>query len=465
VTETLTLADLDSCFEGAIPAVIVTASADGVPNVTYLSKAHVVDAERVALSNQFLSKSARNLAEDPRASLLLVDPRTLDEYRLSIAYERTERRGPVFDRLRADVDAIAAMTGMQDVFRLRAADIYRVTHLERVPPNERADGSAGSADLPPPGPVPQPHAAEIGELCARLTRCPDLDALVRVTVDGLAELLGHEHSMLLLLDEDATRLFTIASHGYENEGVGSEVPVGDSVIGMAAQRAAPVRVGNAHQMAKYARRIRHGFEETGEIGPGREVALPGLAHADSRIAVPAVALGQVIGVLTVETARSAAYTAADEAALGVVASVVANAVEAIRAEERATTAAAGGGAARRAAPPLAASVRRSTHVRFFPVDGSTFFDGDYLIKGVAGRLLWSLLRQYESEGRVDFTNREVRLDQSLDLPDFRDNFESRLILLKRRLDERDAPVRIEKTGRGRFRLVVATDLRLEAAPH
>jgi hypothetical protein len=37
-----------------------------------------------------------------------------------------------------------------------------------------------------------------------------------------------------------------------------------------------------------------------------------------------------------------------------------------------------------------------------------------------------------------------------------------LILLKRRLDERDSLIRIEKTGRERFRLQVDATLRLEA---
>jgi len=129
----VTLYDIQSCFEGIIPAAIATASADGVPNVTHLSRVHLVDDDHVALSNQFFSKTVRNLAENPRACVEVIDPHTYDRYRMVLRYERTERRGPLFERLRRDIDAIAALTGMQDVFKLRSADVYRVVELELVP--------------------------------------------------------------------------------------------------------------------------------------------------------------------------------------------------------------------------------------------------------------------------------------------------------------------------------------------
>jgi predicted pyridoxine 5'-phosphate oxidase superfamily flavin-nucleotide-binding protein len=128
----LTLGDIAACFEGLIPAEIATASADGVPNVTHLSRVHMLDDERVVLSNQFFSKTVRNLAENPTACVVVIDPTTYDSYRLLVQYERTERRGPLFERLRRDVDAIAALTGMEGVFKLKSADVYRVLELELV---------------------------------------------------------------------------------------------------------------------------------------------------------------------------------------------------------------------------------------------------------------------------------------------------------------------------------------------
>jgi hypothetical protein len=203
--------------------------------------------------------------------------------------------------------------------------------------------------------------------------------------------------------------------------------------------------------------VRRTYEEGGEV-PGREIPLPGLPDAQSQVAVPAMVLGQLVGVVAIESSTPGAFQPDDGALLTVVATLVASAIEIDWANERAASDSAAGDAVARPAPPVAAE---SARVRFFAVDGSTFLDGDYLIKGVAGRVLWVLLGHHAREGRTEFTNKEVRLDPALELPEFRDNLESRLILLKRRLDEREAPIRIEKTGRGRFRLVVEREVRLE----
>ncbi len=449
----IALRDLRDCFEGGVPAVIATAAVDGTPNITYLSRVRMVDDERVALSNQFFSKTARNLAENPRACLLIIDATSFEEYRLWLAYERTDRRGPVFERLREDVDMTAAMAGMQDVFKLRSADIYRVLQVERITAPPLDDGPE-----PATGARRAAGVTTVAELSARLGRCLDLSSLMDATVEGLDELFGYENSLLMLLDEEGRRLYTIASHGYDPEGVGSEVLVGEGMVGLAAARAAPIRVSSLRQMAKYSRSVRRAFEDRGDLGPSPEIPVPGLADPGSRLAVPLLALGELVGVLLVESRERVVFDDADQAVLGIVGSLVATAIEAERARDRTDPVS----VADPPASPPPVTPGGATHVRFYAADGSTFIDGDYLIKGVAGRILWALLGHHDREGRIDFTNREIRLDPALELPEFRDNFESRLILLKRRLDEREAPIRLEKTGRGRFRMSVATPLRLES---
>ena len=126
------LRDLAVCFEGIVPATIATAAADGTPNVTRLSKVHLVDDDHVATSNQFFSKTQRNLAENPVASVVVIDPTDYAQYKLLLRFERTERRGPLFDRMHTDIEAVAALTGMTGVFRLRGADVHRVLDVARL---------------------------------------------------------------------------------------------------------------------------------------------------------------------------------------------------------------------------------------------------------------------------------------------------------------------------------------------
>ena len=105
-----------------------------------------------------------------------------------------------------------------------------------------------------------------------------------------------------------------------------------------------------------------------------------------------------------------------------------------------------------------------TRVRYFESDGSVFLDDDYLIKGVAGRILWRVLGNYTTEHRDEFSSKEIRLDAEVGLPAIKDNLETRLIALRKRLEERTSAIRIQKTGRGRFRLEVSRELVLERRP-
>jgi adenylate cyclase len=210
-------------------------------------------------------------------------------------------------------------------------------------------------------------------------------------------------------------------------------------------------------MQKYSNTVRKSFERAGAIGAGIDVPLPTLGDAQSCMAVPALARGELVGVLTVESPLSVAFEDEDEAVLKVIATVVAQMIDIERSNVD---------AADRSAPPAPAAsttpTSGETHIRFFGEDGSVFLDGEYLIRGVAGRILWSLVQRHVQTGQTEFTNKELRLDRALELPGFRDNLDTRLVMLKRRLDERQAPLRMERTGRGRFLLRVSTSLSLEA---
>ena len=96
------------------------------------------------------------------------------------------------------------------------------------------------------------------------------------------------------------------------------------------------------------------------------------------------------------------------------------------------------------------------------VDDSVFIDGAYIVKGVAGALLRLMLDWRRSDGRNEFTNREMRFAVGAQMPEIKDNLETRLLLLRRRLEEKRAPIQIVRIGRGRVRLEAAGTVVLEA---
>lgn len=120
------------CMEGVLPAVVATCAADGWPNVTYLSKVMYVDAEHVALSNQFFSKTVANVRENPQAQITLIRPSDGRQVRIDAVLSRSETAGELFEQVRAEIDAIASIMHMESVFCLRSVDVYRVLATELI---------------------------------------------------------------------------------------------------------------------------------------------------------------------------------------------------------------------------------------------------------------------------------------------------------------------------------------------
>ena len=115
--------------------------------------------------------------------------------------------------------------------------------------------------------------------------------------------------------------------------------------------------------------------------------------------------------------------------------------------------------------PTTPTTATPVDVHYYPRDGSVFLDTHYLIKGVAGALLWKLARENTHNRRDEFSLRELRLaGAELRLPEVQDNLSVRLLLLQRRLAERHAAMQIHKAGRGRFRFDVTRPLRLTEVP-
>lgn len=438
------LGTIRSCLEGAIPAMMATCAADGTPNVAYISQVYYVDERHVALSFQFFNKTRQNILANPYASVLVLHPVTAEFFRLGIRYLRTETEGPLFEGMKAQLAGIASHSGMANIFRLRGSDVYEVEAIEAL------EGE--------PLPAPPARCGMLGVVrrCSeRLSNCKALDELLNVVLATLTDFMEVGHAMVLLLDPVTQRLYTVASCGYATSGIGSEIDMGDGVIGVAARERTPVRIMHVTSAYLYSRAVRSSLRAD---SPGFalevDIPYPGLSEPHSQLAVPIMSAGRLMGVLFVESPNDLQFNYEDEDVLVAMAGHLGAAIDLMQATTDSTEVALAIGQPRVSATGTPLQLRR------YSANDSVFINDTYLIKGVAGAIFWKLLMDHVRQGRTEFSNRELRLDPSIHLPDVTDNLEARLLLLQRRLVEHSPHIRIEKTGRGRFRLSVSRPVQL-----
>jgi adenylate cyclase len=441
---------LQPCFLGMIPSPVATVSADGVPNITYMSIVQYVDSERVALSRQFFRKTAQNLDANPYAQVMVVDPNRIQQYLLDLRYLHTETAGPIFETMRANLEGMASHSGVgSSVFRLRGVDLY---HVERCV-------AMGEEDVPNSGPTERDLLRALDAFVVRVGACADYEEATEVALQALEDLFGFGHSMLLISPEGVgDRVFGMASNGYDGSPAGAEVAFGDGLIGVAAQRRRVVCVANVLRERIMAGAVAESAAARGRSAPAREIPLPGLPDVQSAAAVPLVLHGELEGVLYLESQTAGQFGAHNEPLLRIVAGHLAAALSALDRDQEEAPAVA-------PVPSTSpAPVAAALEITYYQADDSVFAGGEYVIKGVPGRILWKLARDYAGEGRTAFTNRELRLDEQLGLPAGNDNLEARLVALRRRLEAGEWGIALERVARGRLELRVSRPLALVEVP-
>jgi hypothetical protein len=226
------------------------------------------------------------------------------------------------------------------------------------------------------------------------------------------------------------------------------------MIGTAASSAQVICVANLARSRIMQSAVRARLQSQGE-SVAREIPLPGLAQANSVAAVPLQTHDEVIGVLYLESERLGWFGPHNERLLRIVGRHIAAALRGMvaEAEDR---------ACEEADDPKAAvdGEGAPVSVTYYQADDSVFVEDDYVIKGASGRILWKMLREHAQTRRATFTNRELRLDESLGLPAGADNLEARLLVLRKRLAGGRFAIELERVGRGRLELRCVGPLRL-----
>src|ERR1044072_6410764 len=106
---------------------------------------------------------------------------------------------------------------------------------------------------------------------------------------------------MLWMSDASQQVATLpASRGYDFQGAGAEISVGEGLVGTAVREGVPIRVGHMMNMATYMRAVRERAGESGlNVAPAPEIPLPGLKEPRSQLAVPLRARGRVLGALLV----------------------------------------------------------------------------------------------------------------------------------------------------------------------
>lgn len=424
-TKALQLSQLRDCFQGIVPSMMCTYDQNWVPNISYLSHVEYLNESRVALSNQFFNKTKKNVLATGRALLLLLHPATLQCYELRLRFVHSEVTGELFEKMSYRLALIAAREGQGHIFQLLSADVYEVESIcER----------SSMVKKPWPLPIPNsPHPSFAYEEAARsfLETCTSkslkgyeaMNLLLKMIRFGLGFPLAHFY---LVDKEHHTELFTSSEITYENKKAISTEHY--AVLQKVAYFSKPIVIAGLSLQRRYLQSI---IENEMEEVEGSQVK--------RLVALPVQKSGQVLAILIIEDHRDESWEESLVQSMKMMCSALALVLD----EEIKVT--------------DEAFKNHQTPLRFYFHKESEilFLNESPFIKNLPAKILTYILNRNAKGPGTAFSNQEVICALQDDFPsEGKVNFEARLSLVKKRLENKGLPLRIVSQGRGQFVLIL-----------
>ena len=120
-------------FEKQETVVLATATKDGLPNVVPVNAKKIIDDETILISDQFFTKTLKNLKDNPRVAITIWDK--LEGYQLkgTVAIETSGTR---FEETAKWIDEIAKKLSLP--IKSKGAVIVNLTEIYNVSPGPQA---------------------------------------------------------------------------------------------------------------------------------------------------------------------------------------------------------------------------------------------------------------------------------------------------------------------------------------
>lgn len=115
--------DVRETLEKQKPVPIATSSKSGVPNVVFVGLLKVVDDENIMIADNFFYKTAQNLAENPKISILCYNSENKKSFQIK-GNATVSKEGETFEQMRSWVHGINNKLPAKSCVMVRVTEIY-----------------------------------------------------------------------------------------------------------------------------------------------------------------------------------------------------------------------------------------------------------------------------------------------------------------------------------------------------